>query len=68
MNWQTVLIVYCIWSMAISLVGLIKNIIETRKHFEQVERLMKDPLYQKQKELQTRIEEIIESIEMAKYV
>jgi formiminotetrahydrofolate cyclodeaminase len=63
MNWQTVLMVYCIWMMVMSVVGLILNISNTKKHFEQGDRLINDQLEQKQKELQARIETIIENIE-----
>lgn len=64
MNWQTVLIIYCIWMMAMSVVSIALNVRHTRKHFEQGEKLMiEDGLISQQKEIQKRIEQIIEKIE-----
>ena len=63
MNWQTVLTIYCIWMMGISAISLILSIKNTKKHFEQGEQLIQNPIKGKQEELQTRIEEIIEDIE-----
>lgn len=61
MNWQNVLIVYCLWMMAMSVISLMLNIRNTRKHFEQGEKVfsIKDPLQEKREQLLNEIEKEI---------
>ena len=61
MNWQTVIIVYCIWMMGISVIGLIRDKRNMERHFEQGERIytMQDPIQQKQEKLLSEIEKEI---------